>query len=79
MIVMTGALYVELSATASIGETVFTVTGKIPRLSTNAPISFVLQIAVQGQLENVIPTDVVQILTNSGYTFTTSEIESLFR
>ena len=63
------ALYVELSASATIGDFDFTVTGRIPRLSSTETITFVLMLEVQGALNSVDPIALVSDLTSSGYQF----------
>ena len=68
-------LYVELSASATIGDFDFTVTGKIPRLSTQSAVSFMLLVKVQGLLDSVNPTDLVKDLTNGGYVFDAGELQ----
>ncbi len=67
-------LYVELSATATIGDFDFTVTGKIPRLSTKGPVSFILLVELEGALDSVNPTALVSDLTNGGYVFDSGEL-----
>ncbi|KAK4695866.1 hypothetical protein P7C71_g1951, partial [Lecanoromycetidae sp. Uapishka_2] len=62
-------LFIQLSASATIGDLDFTVTGTIPRLSTEDPISFVLILEVEGALNSIDPTALLTDLTNGGYVF----------
>ena len=64
----------ELSASAKLGDFDFVVTGRIPRLSTDQPISFVLILELKGDLDSLNPTDFLKKLTSDGYVFSDGEI-----
>ena len=74
-------MFVELSATATIGDFDFTVTGRIPRLSTNEDVTFILIIQLESTLPSLDPNVFVGSLTNQGYVFSngTFVVSSLLR